>query len=139
VEGIAMLKAKEYAEVLDRINAKINRETPSLPSRPWTKSHILGMAFEEGEHVIVKETNEEGIVIGVSNRILLRPPTQYMTDGGGAPDEPQQENQPKETWKGLLAFRIPEKRDVEVYIVELPDGRIVARTKEELEKKAEKK
>ena len=130
-----MIKAKEYAEVLDRINAKINRATPSLPSRPWTKAQILGMAFEEGEHVIDTETGEEGIVVGVSNRILLRPPTQYMTDGGGAPDEPQQENQNQERWKGLLSFKLPEKRDVEVYLIELPDGRVVARTKEELEKK----
>jgi hypothetical protein len=134
-----MLKAKEYAEVLDRINAKINRATPSLPARPWTKSQILGMTFEEGEHVIDTETGEEGIVVGVSNRILLRPPTQYLPDGGGTPDEPQQENQNKERWKGLLSFKLPEKRDVEIYLIELPDGRIVARTKEELEKKAEKK
>jgi hypothetical protein len=139
VEGIAMLKAKEYAEVLDRINAKINRETPSLPARPWTKAQILGMAFEEGEHVIDTETGKEGIVVGVSNRILLRPPTQFMTDGGGNPDETPKEEQPQETWRGLLSFRIPERKDVEVYLVELPDGRIVARTKEELEKKAEKK
>jgi hypothetical protein len=139
VEGIAMLKAKEYVEVLDRINAKINRETPSLPARLWTKAQILGMAFEEGEHVIDTETGQEGIIVGVSNRILLRPPTQYMTDGGGDPDEAPKENQPQEPWRGLLSFRIPEKRDVEVYLIELPDGRVVARTKEELEKKGEKK
>lgn len=33
-----------------------------------------------------------------------------------------------------LKFKIPEVKEVEVYLVKLPDGRIVARTKEELEK-----
>jgi len=33
-----------------------------------------------------------------------------------------------------LKFRIPEVKEIEVYLVRLPDGRIVARTKEELEK-----
>ena len=34
-----------------------------------------------------------------------------------------------------LRFRVPETQEVEVYLVRLPDGRIVARTKEELEGK----
>jgi len=34
----------------------------------------------------------------------------------------------------LLSFRFPEKREVEVVLVELPDKRIVARTREELER-----
>jgi hypothetical protein len=139
VEVIAMIKAQEYAKTLAKINAKIERETPSLPTKPWTKAQILGLSFEEGEHVILKETNEEGIVVGVSNRILLRPPTQYMADGGGNPDDVPQGEQNQERWKGLLSFKLPEKRDVEVYLIELPDGRVVARTKEELEKKGEKK
>jgi len=33
---------------------------------------------------------------------------------------------------GLLHFRVPEVQEVEVYLVRLPDGRIVARTAEEL-------
>jgi len=33
----------------------------------------------------------------------------------------------------LLKFRVPEVGDVDVYLVRLPDGRIVARTREELE------
>jgi hypothetical protein len=33
----------------------------------------------------------------------------------------------------LLRFRFPEVREVEVFLVRLEDGRIVARTKEELE------
>lgn len=33
----------------------------------------------------------------------------------------------------LLKFRVPEVEDVEVFLVRLEDGRIVARTAEELE------
>jgi len=33
----------------------------------------------------------------------------------------------------LLKFKVPEVGDVDVYLIRLPDGRIVARTKEELE------
>lgn len=33
----------------------------------------------------------------------------------------------------LLRFRVPEIEDVEVYLVRLPDGTVVARTAEELE------
>ena len=33
----------------------------------------------------------------------------------------------------LLKFQLPEIEDVEVYLIRLEDGRIVARTKEELE------
>lgn len=33
----------------------------------------------------------------------------------------------------LLAFKVPEIKDVKAYIVRLADGRIVARTEEELE------
>lgn len=33
----------------------------------------------------------------------------------------------------LLRFKVPEVGDVDVYLVRLPDGRIVARTKDELE------
>jgi len=33
----------------------------------------------------------------------------------------------------LLQFKVPEIKNVEVYIVRLSDGRIVARTREELE------
>ena len=36
-----------------------------------------------------------------------------------------------------LRFKLPEVEEVEVYFIRLPDGRIVARTREELE--AEKK
>jgi len=38
----------------------------------------------------------------------------------------------------LLKFRVPEVEDKEVYLVQLEDGRIVARTKEELEEQEEK-
>jgi len=38
----------------------------------------------------------------------------------------------------LLRFRVPEVEDKEVYLVKLEDGRIVARTKEELEEEEEK-
>ena len=38
----------------------------------------------------------------------------------------------------LLKFRVPEVEDKEVYLVRLEDGRIVARTKEELEEEEEK-
>jgi len=38
----------------------------------------------------------------------------------------------------LLKFRVPEVEDKEVYLVRLEDGRIVARTKEELEEQEEK-
>jgi len=31
-----------------------------------------------------------------------------------------------------FSFRLPEARQVETYLVELPDGRLVARTREEL-------
>jgi len=34
----------------------------------------------------------------------------------------------------LLRFRFPEVQEVEVFLVRLEDGRIVARTKEELER-----
>jgi len=37
----------------------------------------------------------------------------------------------------LLEFKVPEVKDVEVYIVRLADGRIVARTAEELEESKE--
>jgi len=37
----------------------------------------------------------------------------------------------------LLEFKVPEVKDVEVYIVRLADGRIVARTAEELEETKE--
>jgi len=37
----------------------------------------------------------------------------------------------------LLKFKVPEVKDVEVYIVRLADGRIVARTAEELEESKE--
>ena len=33
----------------------------------------------------------------------------------------------------LLEFKVPEVKDVEVYILRLSDGRIVARTREEIE------
>jgi len=33
----------------------------------------------------------------------------------------------------LFSIKLPERRDIDVYLVRLPDGRIVARTKEELE------
>ena len=40
----------------------------------------------------------------------------------------------------LLRFRFPEKKDEEVFLIELEDGTIVARTKKEIEKsKKEKK
>ena len=35
----------------------------------------------------------------------------------------------------LLKFKLPEIEDVEVYLVRLEDGRIVARTRDELEGK----
>ena len=38
----------------------------------------------------------------------------------------------------LLRFRVPEVEDKEVYLVRLEDGRIVARTKEELEEEEAK-
>ena len=34
----------------------------------------------------------------------------------------------------LLQFQLPETKDIEVFLVRLEDGTIVARTKEELEK-----
>ena len=37
----------------------------------------------------------------------------------------------------LLSFRIPEVEDKEVVLVRLEDGRIVARTKEEIEEERE--
>jgi len=37
----------------------------------------------------------------------------------------------------LLSFRLPEVQDKEIVIVRLEDGRIVARTKEELEEAKE--
>ena len=37
----------------------------------------------------------------------------------------------------ILKFRVPEVEDKEVYLVRLEDGRIVARTKEELEEEEE--
>lgn len=36
--------------------------------------------------------------------------------------------------KPLLQFKIPEYQDVEIYLVRLKDGTVVARTKEELAK-----
>jgi len=38
----------------------------------------------------------------------------------------------------ILKFRVPEVEDKEVYLLRLEDGRIVARTKEELEEEEEK-
>ena len=38
----------------------------------------------------------------------------------------------------LLRFRVQEVEDKEVYLVRLEDGKIVARTKEELEEEEEK-
>jgi len=38
----------------------------------------------------------------------------------------------------LLKFKVPEVGDVDVYLVRLPDGRVVARTREELEEVKEK-
>jgi len=35
----------------------------------------------------------------------------------------------------ILQFQFPEAKDKEIYLVKLEDGTIVARTKEELEKK----
>jgi len=37
-----------------------------------------------------------------------------------------------------LKFKVPEVGDVDVYLVRLPDGRVVARTREELEEVKEK-
>ena len=39
----------------------------------------------------------------------------------------------------LLRFQFPEKKDEEVYLIELEDGTIVARTKKELEKEGKTK
>ena len=39
----------------------------------------------------------------------------------------------------LLQFQLPEVAEVKAYIVKLPDGRVVARTEEELEELAEGK
>jgi len=36
--------------------------------------------------------------------------------------------------KPLLQFQFPEKKDEEVYLIQLEDGSIIARTKKELEK-----
>jgi len=37
----------------------------------------------------------------------------------------------------LLRFRLPEVEDVEIYLVRTPDGRVVARTADELEELAQ--
>ena len=39
-----------------------------------------------------------------------------------------------ESKKPLLQVKLPEMKEVEVYLIKLEDGSIVARTKEELEK-----
>jgi len=49
---------------------------------------------------------------------------------------PEQDNERKSsqfTTLRSLKFRVPEMEDVEVYLVRLEDGRVVARTREELE------
>lgn len=40
----------------------------------------------------------------------------------------------QEPEKPLLQVKIPQHEEVEVYLIKLEDGRIVARTKDELEK-----
>ena len=40
----------------------------------------------------------------------------------------------EELKKPLLQVKLPEMEEVEVYLIRLEDGRIVARTKDELEK-----
>jgi len=39
----------------------------------------------------------------------------------------------------VMRFRFPERKEIEAYIVELDDGRVVVREKQELEKLKEKK
>jgi len=129
-----MIRAQEMVKALEKINDRIRRQTPALPEKPWTKGQLLGMAFDEGDVVIIRETGEKGVVIGLSNRVLLMPPKYTMTDGGNPEELPESPQAPKEPWEGILKFTIPERRDVEIYLIKLPDGRIVAKTKEELER-----
>jgi len=42
-----------------------------------------------------------------------------------------------EEQKPLLKFRFPKVREIEAYVVEMPDGTIELRTKEQLKKKEE--
>ncbi len=49
------------------------------------------------------------------------------------------EEQSSQEPEPLLHFQFPEKKDEEVYLIQLEDGTIVARTKSELEKEKEKK
>lgn len=51
------------------------------------------------------------------------------------PRDRQEPSSPRPIDK-LLKFRVPEVRDVEVYLVRLPDGTIIARTADELEREA---
>ena len=45
----------------------------------------------------------------------------------------KEEPSPVEPERELLRFQLPEIEDVEVYLVRLEDGRVVARTEDELE------
>ena len=47
--------------------------------------------------------------------------------------EKKEESSP-EPEKPLLTFQVPPHHDLDIYLIQLPDGTIVARTKEELEK-----
>jgi len=51
-----------------------------------------------------------------------------MTEKQGSPEPSSEEHV-----DDLLKFQLPDVSDVEVYLVRLADGRIVARTAEELE------
>ena len=47
---------------------------------------------------------------------------------------PEKEEKSSPEIERLLSFRFPEKKDEEVFLIELEDGTVVARTKAELEK-----
>jgi len=47
----------------------------------------------------------------------------------------ENEEKSKQEQEPLLAFKFPEKKEIEGYLVRLEDGTYVIRTKEELEKK----
>jgi len=47
---------------------------------------------------------------------------------------PEKEEKSSPEKEPILSFRFPEKKEEEVFLLELEDGSIVARTKRELEK-----
>jgi len=47
---------------------------------------------------------------------------------------PENEEKSSPAKEPILQFQFPEQRETEVFLIELEDGTVVARTKEELEK-----